>query len=521
LRGRAAAADEAVVTPHFPHLDSLRALAVIALIAYDVAWGGARVDARFAPIAERLNVVALPMFMVLSGFLLYRPFLAARRWGVPEPRLRDFAAGRALRIVPAYWVALIVITIAASLPGDVLGGRFWVYFGFLQTYADWNGLQGLSHAWTVTLAVSFYVFLALWVLVFRGRGFSLRRELLLTGLLAAGSLFLQAQYQVTQGRWGNLDLTLPALLFAFSAGMALAALSVAVEGRQRRSLLVRAVSRNPSLCWLLALAVYALLCYGLGLPHRGASISEYTTATWVLEQGLGAVVAVLVLVPVILGDNVRSGVPQTVLSSPVLLGIGRVAFGIYLWHVAVLAWVQTVFMPRRSWDSLGLELLLTVSVSALIAWVSWAIVEKPFIQLRQRSAAAPKPDHPGDDQGRHAGADHPDRGPSRPLGVAWQDHVALHLGGQQGGAAARATAVGPAPGNPLGGAGATLAVHRHQLGGGAGGGEQVAVAQPGAGQVGGTHLEQAAGARHVDPAPAPGEAGRDHRQPRDRSADRG
>jgi peptidoglycan/LPS O-acetylase OafA/YrhL len=512
--GPAVRDDEALIAPRIPLLDSVRALAVIALGAYDVAWGGARVDGRLAPLAERLNVVALPMFMVLSGFLLYRPHLAARRWGVAPPSLRSFALRRVLRIAPAYWAALIVIAAASGLPGDVLGGRFWVYFGFLQTYADWHGLQGMAHTWTVALAVAFSVFIAAWALAFRHRRFRLWRELALCALLIAGSLSLQFQYQAAQGRWGNFELTLPALLFPFAAGMGLAALSVAADGREQRSTVVRAVRAMPGLWWLAAVVAYAWLCYGAGLPPRGAPITEYSSASWATEQGIGALVATLVIVPVVFGMN-STGLPRLLLSSPALLALGRLSYGVYLWHVAVLSWVQTVFMPRRSWDSMSLELLLTLAVSALIAAVSWVVVEKPFLQLAHRRPAAPHPDQAGDAQrqGRRGG-DAAQR-PSRSLGIAWQDHVPTHLGGQHRGSPGRCAPAGLGAGDGQRDAGAVGAVHRDQLGGGAGGGEQVAVVQPGGGEVGGVRLEQPVLARHVDQPGAAGEPGRDGGEPLD------
>ena len=482
--------------PRFALLDAVRALAVVAIVAYDVSWGGARVDARFAPLAERLNVVALPMFMVLSGFLLYRPFLAARRGLVAQPSLRSWALRRALRIAPAYWAALLVIAAASGLGGDVLGGRFWVYFGFLQPYVDWTGLRGMTHLWTVCLAVAFCVFLGLWVAAFRGRKFRLWGELLSAALLIAGSLCLQALYHASQGRWGNLEITLPALLFPFAAGMALAALSVAVDGRERRSLVVGAVRAMPSLWWLAALLAYVWLCYGAGLPPRGASIGAYTTAGWVVEQGMGALIAVAVIVPAIFAENSR-GLPRLTLSTAALRGLGRLSYAVYLWHVAVLAWVQTVFMPRRSWDSMSLEVLLTVVVSALIAWVSAVVVEKPFLQLGRRTSPSPQPDDPWDDQRRSTRPRDAERRPSRPVGIAWQDYVAPHLGGQHGRTTASATVRAAASDGP-GGADAALAVHRDQLGGRPGGGEQVAVVQPRPGELGGVRLQQSSLRGNVD-----------------------
>lgn len=76
---------------------------------------------------------AVPLFLVLSSFLLYSPFAAAHADGRATPRVLAYAARRALRILPAYWVAfaatavvyaaLGVAATTASRPGSV--GQAW------------------------------------------------------------------------------------------------------------------------------------------------------------------------------------------------------------------------------------------------------------------------------------------------------------------------------------------------------------------------------------------------------------
>ena len=56
--------------------------------------------------------MGVAIFFVISGFLLYRPFLAASRGG--PAAIRGYLRRRVLRIVPAYWVAL---TVLAARPG--------------------------------------------------------------------------------------------------------------------------------------------------------------------------------------------------------------------------------------------------------------------------------------------------------------------------------------------------------------------------------------------------------------------
>ena len=91
-------------------------------------------------------IAGVTVFFVISGFLLYRPFVrrAARR-GEPAPDTRAYAWRRFLRIVPAYWLALTVIAIWLSL--DTVFDPAWhipVFYGFAQIYVHPLELDGLG-----------------------------------------------------------------------------------------------------------------------------------------------------------------------------------------------------------------------------------------------------------------------------------------------------------------------------------------------------------------------------------------
>ena len=105
--------------------------------------------------------MGVAFFFVISGFLLYRPFLAARFAGRPGPRVRDYARRRVLRIVPAYWVALTVLAATVGLCG-VFTGDWWVYYGFLQNTRLSTTLCGIGAAWSLAIEASFYVALPIW-----------------------------------------------------------------------------------------------------------------------------------------------------------------------------------------------------------------------------------------------------------------------------------------------------------------------------------------------------------------------
>jgi peptidoglycan/LPS O-acetylase OafA/YrhL len=64
--------------PRYAHLDGVRAIAAMSVLIYHVGLKSFAVpSAAYGNVLSRLDV-AVPIFFVLSGFLLYRPFVAAR-----------------------------------------------------------------------------------------------------------------------------------------------------------------------------------------------------------------------------------------------------------------------------------------------------------------------------------------------------------------------------------------------------------------------------------------------------------
>ena len=201
------------------------------------------------------------LFFAISGFLLYRPWVASRAAGKPAPRTLRYARRRALRILPAYWFALIVLGIWPGITG-VFTGDWWRYDFFLQLYdTDTLGL-GIPVAWTLCVEVTFYLALPLWVAAVRppsgcgpswppsarSRSPAWRSR---SRRAARRSPDVLAQSLLGQSTW-------------FALGMALAIASVA--GRER----LRVLADRPWLCVAGAALAFAALIPLRHQPERAA-----------------------------------------------------------------------------------------------------------------------------------------------------------------------------------------------------------------------------------------------------------
>ena len=153
----------------FPCFDGLRALAALLVIGVHTAFVSGLTGRGLGRYAARMEI-GVSVFFVISGFLLYRPFAVAHFRQEPEPPARHFWARRLRRIVPAYWLAFILITYV--LHADTIRhgwGSVAIYLGFAQIYSSHHVLSGITQAWSLCTEMSFYLFLPLYAAWLGGR----------------------------------------------------------------------------------------------------------------------------------------------------------------------------------------------------------------------------------------------------------------------------------------------------------------------------------------------------------------
>jgi peptidoglycan/LPS O-acetylase OafA/YrhL len=371
--------------PRFPLLDSVRAIAALSVVVFHASfWSEITLTGSdLAPFLSRLDV-GVTIFFVLSGFLLYRPFVRARLLRTPPPRAIAYGWRRVLRIVPAYWLALTVIALVIPKPDTFEPGHAVVYYGFLQTYGD-LALGGISQAWTLCVEVTFYALLPVWALALRRLPATVRSELLaLTALAAAGTVWILFAVLTAadpeHANAGRMLLWLPAYLDHFALGMALAVISVAGE-RDGRTVLAW-VARWPWAPWLTAAAAFVAVAVGIGLSPENRIDAPMNAVQTVARHWLYAVVAVGVLLPAAFARP-RRGAVGRLLAHPALLYLGVVSYGIYLWHNAAMEAVADRIGRDGSWGDFLLYLAVGALAAVVLATLSWRLLERPILRLKR------------------------------------------------------------------------------------------------------------------------------------------
>lgn len=334
--------------------------------------------------------IGVSVFFLISGFLLYRPFVLARFEGRRSPATGRYLLRRALRIFPLYWAALAVTYALGVSPVQGVGGVLGHAF-FLQVYSRQWVLHGVSQAWTLCIEATFYLALPLWALGMRlGRKALsplaiLRRELAaLAVLYAASFLFRWWADEHHSGVTKTARDWIPSWSDHFALGMALAVLGAYVAQSGTVPRVLRWTSRTGAdlLCWVVAGALFWTVSTHAGLSKN--PVDTPPTGSDLLGHLLYGAFALFVLLPAVLGPP-RRGLVRRLLSSRVLSLVGLISYGVYLWHQAAIFELQKYVHSWRVLASPYPQFAASVlGVALVVSTVTYVLVERPGIALGHR-----------------------------------------------------------------------------------------------------------------------------------------
>lgn len=373
---------------HIPALDGVRALAVLMVVLHH----SVRFKEPEGVVEQAVLTIAttgwigVDLFFVLSGFLITGILLeqqdAPNRW-------RAFLWRRVVRIFPLYYAFLFLLFVVMPAfgshrfcPGPTARLSHWLY---LSNY--WIAQQGWSprvpnHLWSLAIEEQFYL---LWPVVVWALGAAgLRRlvvaMLLLTpfvrwGLAYVGTPYV-ALYTMTHTRWDGL---------AVGALVALA-------------------MRSPGglTAWRGHAQAMAAACFGtMALwAYTLNGVSPESTSWWhqgplysVITWGFGAALVLLLTAP---PDHLA----QRMMRARWLAQIGTYSYAVYVLHPVVVYGLRVAHLApgqRALRDSatfvpmLLLHFVVVTALTLVAAWVSWHLLEKRFLALKDRVPYRPDP----------------------------------------------------------------------------------------------------------------------------------
>ncbi len=391
------------MTRRFPLLDGLRVVAMFGVLAVHADTSArANTSGVVHDLAKRGDA-AVPLFLMMSAFLLFRPLVLAHIDGKPLPAVGPYIARRLLRIYPGYWVvlAILVAVDAVSLSGfrEYFLAATLLYPLFESPFTQSNFL-GLGQTWVVVLLFQIYALVPVMGLLARkllpqpaalttAEALGGKPEvadpdpdaeqpewmrLLLGWCLLLGFVGLAARSALSFGTWSQeirLVVLLPVWLDVVAPGLALA---VVIAAHERGTPLPRPlawIARYPSIGWIGAMGAYLLVAW-LAVPDLiGALEPEYS-----LRYLLYAVVGGLTLATGVLAQP-SQGLIARVLSSRVMAALSLLSVGFFVAHLAIMGLVEDWLDYEPFQAELIPLVAVTVPVSLVVAGLAYVIAERP------------------------------------------------------------------------------------------------------------------------------------------------
>jgi peptidoglycan/LPS O-acetylase OafA/YrhL len=342
---------------HIPALDGIRGIAVLLVIGLHCR--------ELLPVNHPvLNHLAfgwsgVDLFFVLSGFLITGILLGTTE---SPSYFRTFYARRALRIFPLY--------VVYAIPAVILTGSascWWRYATYTMNWAPAPHTRYLSHLWSLAVEEQFYL---VWpAIVFLAP----RRMLTPVCLLTVPAALLSRAFLPDPYRWtcGRMD------ALAMGGLLALVVSNPAATRRLRR---------------LLAPVAAAALA-GLEVTLQLASGKNFWVALPARTIG-DLMIVILCACLVLYGATAREGLLHRMLTLRPLRTCGKYSYGMYVLQQVVLypsavAVFRAYGLPSPA-GFIAYSVCATGGVLAL-AWLSWNLIEHPFLRMKDRFPYAPAP----------------------------------------------------------------------------------------------------------------------------------
>lgn len=347
-------------------LTGIRAVAAMLVVVTHAAYSTGKYPRGYAGLVWSRMEIGVPIFFVLSGFLLFRPWVKASATGGPWPSVRRYAWHRVRRIMPAYVVTVLLAFVvyhyrtAGPNPGHTWTGLFR-NLTLTQIYTDaymFSYLhQGLTQMWSLAVEVAFYLALpvlayAVMVVVCRRRW---RPAGMLAALVALAAISPAWLVLVHTTHWlpDGARLWLPSYLIWFLAGMMLTVLQ----------------AMQVTCYGVVAIPLAVISFFIAATPIAGAPTTSPTELVEALVKAVFyAAIAALMVAPLALGNR---GWYARALATRPMVWLGEISYEIFLVHlilmeIAMIEVVHYQVYTGTMWVLLVATMVITIPASWLL-----------------------------------------------------------------------------------------------------------------------------------------------------------
>jgi peptidoglycan/LPS O-acetylase OafA/YrhL len=350
-----------------PHLDGLRAIAILGILFEHLNLP--------LPVMLRCGPLSVRFFFVLTGY-----FITLSLWRVRD-EMTDSSEGyvplgryylaRLLRTGPPFYLSLLLGVLFGI--DEVRTNFFWLATLQANNYIAYLGYwpSAISHYWSLAVQEQFYFLWPLVVLTIPRRWFLP----MMTAFILFGLGFRIACIMVdttTLMRW----VTLLGCIDSFAVGGLVAYLG--------QTQVLHRMWQSKRL--LFAMPLIACSCFFLGR----ALMTLPENSVWLaLTESIDAIFLAWILAAALTGMNERYA---RLLSWAPLVYLGKISYGIYVYHVFIIILVSPMLVPygmtedHNAFGRIAVLLAMTLAMSSL----SWHWLEQPFLAWKKSLSSNPK-----------------------------------------------------------------------------------------------------------------------------------
>lgn len=355
---------------YLPSIDSLRALAVLAVIIYHI-------DVNYLP----GGFLGVDLFFVLSGYLISSLIIKEyKKTGTLN--LYNFYMRRARRLLPAVYFMITVCLVFMVLFNGVLlrkshldavfgyiySSNWWYIFHKLNYFDSFGAQSPFKHLWSLAIEEQFYMLFPLIFLIFNrrkkeeGKGPSLNKNFL---YIVLGLILISLITHILLFDINNIN------RIYFGTDTRAFSLLVGVVGALLYPM--DKLSNPTNSKENLAYSVVSIISISILI-----TIMFYTTEynTWLYRGGF-LLVAVLGLIIIISSGKQHTFISKALSFKPIVF-IGKISYSLYLWHFPIIVLTTPVSeIGNPNLFYVTLRIILTF----IVATLSYLVVETPIRKL--------------------------------------------------------------------------------------------------------------------------------------------
>jgi peptidoglycan/LPS O-acetylase OafA/YrhL len=361
---------------YFSQLDGIRFLAV-GLVLID-HWLAEKNVLPFGPLG-------VTMFFVLSGFLITRILIQSKLKDDEIGRshwfsVKQFIIRRSIRIFPIYFLAIFVLY-ALDVPpvrDTILWCLTYSTNIYIASKQHWMGT--IDHLWSLAVEEQYYLVFPYLILFLPTKNY----QKVLIGMIFL-SVILRIILFLNGNEWMVQYVLMPTCLDSFGLGGLLAYFFTF----QKNTLFKELTS------WKYLIASFFLLIFSMYFTYEYQIISGKTHhfGNMVTERLAGSIFCFFLIAKAVCGYD---GVIKLFLENSVISYLGRISYGLYLYHNFVYNYYHTPntsivirflhkiqrIIPSIT-QNIAFEMIYFFGITFVIATISWYCIEKPINNLKK------------------------------------------------------------------------------------------------------------------------------------------